>query len=371
MVWSLGIWIHWDPANEANHAYLFLIAVAAAAFYGIARTGDFNIVLAATLPILLSVWLNYVRQDLPLDLIISFVVALWALQFYRNTRWGCADILDAHLVRVEKERLAEDLVRARDEAEGQRAVAVRANATKTTFLANMSHELRTPLNAILGFSEIIATEAFGPDAQAHYRDYAADILTSGTHLLSLINDLLDVAKIEAGKLELDKQWLAGACLIEACMRVEQDRAQAKGVALSAALDPRVMKLFVDERAFMQIALNLMSNAIKFTDAGGGVLIRLSPARGGVELAVKDTGCGIPTAEIDRVFEPFEQVDNRYTRANGGTGLGLTLVRALAELHGGKCVIESEQGRGTTVRVYLPFPADEPASVAERRIALSA
>jgi two-component system cell cycle sensor histidine kinase PleC len=358
VAWCLGIWVHWDPVSDANHVFLFVIAIAAAALYGIVRAGDFNIVLVGTGPILASLWFHFLRQDLPFDAVMSVVAPLWSLQFYRDTRSGCAAMREAHLIRIEKERLAEDLVRARDEAETQRAKAVRANATKTNFLANMSHELRTPLNAILGFSEVIATEAFGPDAREHYRDYANDILASGTHLLSLINDLLDVAKIEAGKLELDRHWTDAASLADSCVRVNQDRAEAKGVSLSTAFDGRVSKIYVDERAFRQIALNLVSNAIKFTDEGGGVLVQLKPTPGGCELAVKDTGCGIPASQIDRVFEPFEQVDNRYTRANGGTGLGLTLVRALAELHGGSCSLESEEGRGTTVRVRLPFPTDE-------------
>jgi two-component system, cell cycle sensor histidine kinase PleC len=370
VVWGLGVWIHWQEGNAANHLFLFVIAISAAALYAIVRAGDFNIVLVGTLPLMTSLWLHFLGQEIPFDLMLSIILPLWSLQFYRDTKSGCAAMLVAHVTRIEKEQMAEDLVRARDEAQAQHAKAVRANASKTAFLANMSHELRTPLNAILGFSEVISTEAFGPNAHERYRDYAADILTSGTHLLSLINDLLDVAKIEAGKLELDFQWLDSESLTESCVRVSQERAQAKGVALSAAFDARVTKLFVDERAFKQIALNLISNAIKFTPEGGGILVQLKPAVGGVELAVKDTGCGIPAAQLERVFEPFEQVDNRYARANGGTGLGLTLVRALAELHGGKCSIESQEGRGTIVRVILPFPADV-TNVTSRATALSA
>jgi two-component system cell cycle sensor histidine kinase PleC len=358
LVWSQGVWVHWHEANAANHLFLFVIAISAAALYAIVRAGDFNIVLVGTVPLLASLWIHFLRQELPFDLMLSIILPLWALQFYRDTRSGCGAMLVAHITRIEKEQMAEDLVRARDEAQARQAEAVRANATKTNFLANMSHELRTPLNAILGFSEVIATEAFGPNANAQYREYAGDILASGTHLLSLINDLLDVAKIEAGKLELEQHWTEGGCLVESCVRVSEDRALAKGLALSSAIDVRVSKIFVDERAFRQMALNLISNAIKFTDAAGAVLVQLKPAPGGVELAVKDTGCGIPASQIARVFEPFEQVDNRYTRANGGTGLGLTLVRALAELHGGSCSIESEEGLGTTVHVFLPFPSAE-------------
>lgn len=368
--WCVGIWVHWHDANAANHLFLFVIAIAATALYAMVRAGDFNIVLVGTLPLMLSLWLHFLQQEIPFDLVIAIVIPLWAFQFYRDTRSGCAAMLVALITRIEKEQLAEELARARDEAEAQRAKAEQANASKTNFLANMSHELRTPLNAILGFSEVISMEAFGPDARDRYREYAGDILASGTHLLSLINDLLDVAKVESGKLDLEQLWTDGASLADSCLRVSQERAQAKGVALSSAFDPRVRSIFVDDRAFRQIALNLISNAIKFTDEGGAVLVRLKPAPGGVEFAVKDTGCGIPASQLDRVFEPFEQLDNRYSRANGGTGLGLTLVRALAEQHGGTCSIESEEGRGTTVRVYLPFPTDE-TNAATREIALSA
>jgi two-component system cell cycle sensor histidine kinase PleC len=368
--WSLAIWVHWHEGNDANHIFLFVLAISAAALYAIVRAGDFKIVLVGTIPMLVSLWLHFLRLETDFDAALALIAPLWAFQFYRDTQSGCAAMMAAHVTRIEKERMAEELLRARDEAQAQHAKAESANASKTNFLANMSHELRTPLNAILGFSEVISTEAFGPDARAQYRDYAGDILASGTHLLSLINDLLDVAKIEAGKLELERQWADGACLVESCVRVNQERAAAKGVVLSTALDMRVTKIFIDERAFRQIALNIISNAIKFTDEGGGVLVELKPTRAGVVLAVKDTGCGIPASQIDRVFEPFEQVDNRYTRANGGTGLGLTLVRALAELHGGKCTVESEEGVGTTVRVELPFPAEETSS-ARCNTALSA
>jgi two-component system cell cycle sensor histidine kinase PleC len=361
--WSVGIFVHWHGGNAANHLFLFVIAIAFAALYAIVRAGDFKIVLFGTLPLMLSLWLHFLQLETTLDSALAVILPIWVLQFYRDTHSGCAAMLAAHVTSIEKERLAEDLARARDDAEAQRAKAVSANSTKTNFLANMSHELRTPLNAILGFSEVIATQTFGPNAHDRYRAYAADIQESGAHLLSLINDLLDVAKIEAGKLELETQWHDATGLAEPCLRVSQERAQAKGVMLSAAFDARVRKVFVDERAFRQIALNLISNAIKFTDGGGGVLLSLKPVPDGVELAVKDTGCGIPAAQLDRVFEPFEQVDNRYTRANGGTGLGLTLVRALAERHGGKCSIESEEGKGTTVRVFLPLPSREGAGQA--------
>jgi two-component system cell cycle sensor histidine kinase PleC len=232
----------------------------------------------------------------------------------------------------------------------------------------MSHELRTPLNAILGFSEVIATNGFG-DAPERYRAYAHDIHGSGQHLLSLINDILDVAKIEAGKMKLDSAWLDAAETLDESLKLVRDKAAEKNVELREHCEAN-LRLFADQRAFKQIALNLLSNAIKFT-AKGHVSVSLTASDGAAILVVEDTGRGIPQAEIARVFNAFEQVDNRYTQARGGTGLGLTLVRALSELHGGSCTIESEEGKGTRVEVRLPFPKgslDQTGAAAVRRAA---
>jgi two-component system cell cycle sensor histidine kinase PleC len=248
--------------------------------------------------------------------------------------------------------LTDAIAKARDEAERGRLAAERANQTKNSFLANMSHELRTPLNAILGFSEVIACNALG-DAPERYRVYASDINGSGQHLLSLINDILDVAKIEAGKMEIAAEWLDGSQAIGETLKLVRDRAAAKNVALHGLCDADV-RVFADARAFKQILLNLLSNAIKFTSAGQ-VSVTLQDSGTAAMLVVEDTGCGISQGEIGRVFNAFEQADNRYAHAHGGTGLGLTLVRALSELHGGSCAIESEAGKGTRVVVRLPFP----------------
>ena len=253
---------------------------------------------------------------------------------------------------IENEWLKEENARARDEAE-------HANRMKSNFLANMSHELRTPLNAVLGFSEIIAAQSFGPDASDKYRDYATDIHSSVKHLLSMINGLLDIAKIEAGKLELQPEWIDGARELHEASRLIADRAAERGVALEVVVEPGAEKIFCDERAFLQIAINLLSNAVKFTERGS-IRAGLSRDAGHAVLYVRDTGCGIPAAQLARVFEAFEQVDNRYTKTNTGTGLGLTLVRALVTLHGGKCRIESVEGAGTTVSVTFPLPQTERA-----------
>jgi two-component system cell cycle sensor histidine kinase PleC len=210
---------------------------------------------------------------------------------------------------------------------------------------------------VLGFSDIIAHQQLGPDAAARYAEYAGDIHASGTHLLSLINDLLDVAKIEAGRMEIDPMPLDAGRIVTEVERLMAPRARARRLVLSHAVEPGLPLIEADERAFRQIALNLASNAIKFTGEGGHVAMRCRRAdEGGLLLEVEDDGIGIAPEKLSSVFQAFSQIDNRFGRKEGGTGLGLALVRGLAELHGGRCRIESVPGRGTKVGVYFPLGA---------------
>ena len=344
--WCLMTLIFWEPGNIANHCFLLVVAIAAASLFLTSRSGQFVMVIAATLPNLGMVWAEFLRQELWLDTVLAAVLPIWAIQLHLDSWRACRSVAAAHRTRLEMEALADELVLARDEAS-------RANRAKSLFLANMSHELRTPLNAILGFSEVIMRRALGKNAEDRYSEYAGDILRSGRHLLGLINDVLDIAKIEAGKLELDQRWLDGRSIVQDCASLFAERALANGVTLRCEASPDDLRVFADERAFRQIAMNLLSNAVKYTPEGGRVEANLIAQDGGVILAVRDTGCGIPADQLARMFQPFEQLDNRYGRANGGTGLGLTLVRALSELHGGHCRIESEVAKGTLVTVFLP------------------
>lgn len=224
--------------------------------------------------------------------------------------------------------------------------SVEAEGAKTTLLRAMSHELKTPLNAILGFSEIISQECFGPVGNARYKDYVGDINSSGAHLLSLINDLLDIAKIEAGRMEIAPHPLDARRTFDIALKLIASKAREKGQSLTIAVDPSAPALHGDERAIKQILINLVSNAVKFTPEGGRIDVVASMARdGGFQILVKDNGPGIPRDKLDKIFTPFSQVDNRYDRQAGGTGLGLALVRGLAELHGGRAWIESEFGKG--------------------------
>ena len=229
-----------------------------------------------------------------------------------------------------------------------------ANRSKSEFLANVSHELRTPLNAIIGFSEVMEHEMFGKLGNEHYRDYARDIRLSGTHLLEVINDILDLAKVEAGKVELQEQTIDLEKVIEATVRLVRERAGSRNIDLSVRIPERLPQLWADERKVKQILINLLSNAIKFTPEGGAVTVSAErDSSDMVRLAVSDTGIGIAKESIDVVLQPFGQVDSALSRKHTGTGLGLPLTKSLVELHGGKLDFDSELGKGTTVIVRFP------------------
>ncbi len=240
-----------------------------------------------------------------------------------------------------------ELRAARDQAEF-------ASRTKTEFLANVSHELRTPLNAINGFSEIMVSEMFGPLGNPRYADYARDIYDSGTHLLSLINDILDLSKVEAGKLELDENEVDTAETVQACLRIVKQRANEGDVALVNKVGRGVPHLMADERALKQIIINLLSNAIKFTPPGGKVTVRAGIAGdGGFRISISDTGIGMAAEDIATALTPFAQVESSFSHKQDGTGLGLPLVKSLVELHGGTLEIVSEPGVGTNVHAWFP------------------
>jgi len=229
-----------------------------------------------------------------------------------------------------------------------------ANKAKSEFLATMSHELRTPLNAICGFSEIIEGEMFGPVGCAKYADYAKDIRASGNHLLSIINDILDIAKAEAGKLVLNEEAFDLAEVLESTVRMVTGTAEQKGLQiLTGGVDSAVM-VCADQRLLSQAILNLLSNAIKFTEERGRVKVSLvSHDTGDVSIEIVDTGVGIAPADMDRIMRPFEQVEGAMSRQNGGTGLGLPYSQKISEIHGGRLTLESALGLGTRCRIVLP------------------
>ncbi|MCC6471769.1 MAG: PAS-domain containing protein [Alphaproteobacteria bacterium] len=232
-------------------------------------------------------------------------------------------------------------------------LAETANRTKSEFLANMSHELRTPLNAIIGFAEVIQMQMHGPHAGDRYAGYATDVVDSARHLLDVINDILDMSKIEAGRYTIDLQDIAIAELIGACIKVVAGRAEANGIAIATSVETDLPPVRLDPRAIKQVLLNLLSNAVKFTPRGGTVTIGARRDDAGMVVFVADTGIGIPPDQVARVTDPFHQVDSSLERKHEGTGLGLSICRRLVELHGGRLDIASAPGAGTTVSVRLP------------------
>jgi signal transduction histidine kinase len=228
-----------------------------------------------------------------------------------------------------------------------------ANRHKSEFLANMSHELRTPLTAIIGFSEVLSEKIFGElnDKQSEYMD---DIVSSGRHLLSLINDILDLSKVEAGRMELDLTKFDLPTAIDNALILIRDRATRHGISLHYTVDERLGEVLGDERKFKQILLNLLSNAVKFTPEGGRIDVDAALTNASVEVSVSDTGSGIAPENQETIFEEFRQVGTDYSKKREGTGLGLTLTRKFVELHGGTIWVESVVGKGSTFTFTLPL-----------------
>lgn len=247
----------------------------------------------------------------------------------------------------ERRRMEAELRAAKDEAE----VASRA---KSEFLAMVSHELRTPLNAIIGFSEMLTSEMFGAIGDSRYKGYAADIRNSGLHLLSLINDILDLSKVEAKSFELNEENIEIPELIGNALHLVEAKAKAGGIRLKPELPATPPVLYADERALKQIVLNMLSNAVKFTPPGGRVTVKAEQSpRGEFVIVIADTGIGIAEDDQEKILKPFTQVDSSLARRYEGTGLGLPLTKSLVELHGGRFELDSEPNKGTTVRAVFP------------------
>ncbi len=246
--------------------------------------------------------------------------------------------------------LAADINRMNDELGRLYEAVETASRHKSEFLANMSHELRTPLNAIIGFSQVLKDEMFGP-LNARQSEYVGDVLTSGQHLLSLINDILDLAKVEAGRMELQPSTFVLPTLLENALSLMRERATRQGITLTGDVDPSLELLEGDERKIKQVLFNLLTNAVKFTPAGGSVTLAARPDGDDVAISVRDTGVGISPADQARIFEEFYQAGAGRTQE--GTGLGLALTRRLVEVHGGRLTVESALGEGSTFTVTLP------------------
>ena len=310
------------------------------------KVGDVRGVQSVQVPLpKLSIVDTFQQFGLYVFMVVGGVTALWLFAFLlrRLNRVVAQErrLLDASKMRNEELQIAKN-------------AAEQANHSKSEFLANISHELRTPLNAINGFSEAMLGHVHGPMQNARYEDYVHDIRESGGQLLDLINILLDLSKIEAGKYELYEEAVDVRAVISAAMRLVQGQARATNIRLQTRLSEDLPKLHADERALRQILLNLLANAVKFTGEGGKVLVLAQiDADGSLLLCVADTGIGIPEADVARIMLPFERANAAHIRKTEGAGLGLPLVASLVRLHGGVIKIESTVGEGTTVLIRFP------------------
>lgn len=309
---------------------------------------------AATMPVTIAVALNFAFKGSLQDYVLA-VMALMAQGYFmlliqRLYSSGVA----ALTARAEKDALIVELEEAKENAEEARRRAESASIAKSQFLAQMSHELRTPLNAILGFSEVMKTEVLGPHAVPTYKEYAADIHASGQHLLKLINEVLDLSRIEAGRYELNEEAVSLAAVMDECHHLLRLRAEKRGITIHKMFEPNLPRIWADERAVRQVCLNLLSNAVKFTPPGGEIWLKVGwTASGGQYMSVKDTGPGIPEEEIDIVMSKFGQGSNAIKSAEQGTGLGLPIAKNLVELHGGTFTLKSKVRIGTEMIATFP------------------
>ncbi len=274
---------------------------------------------------------------------------VWAEIRYRPAEGAEGDIVAVTRDISERKRQERALIEARDAAEG-------ASRAKSAFLANMSHELRTPLNAIIGFSEVMTRELFGPVGSPRYQEYVRLIHESGSHLLELINSVLDMSKIEAGKFELYEEIFDLEEVAESALHFASPAAERGGVTLKLAVTPAARRIFADKRAVKQMLINLITNGVKFTPHGGDVRVAARVGANGLEIAVADSGTGIAKADLEKLGRPFEQVEGAHTRGKEGTGLGLALVKSLVAMHGGEMLLSSVLGEGTIVTLRLPYAA---------------
>ena len=310
--------------------------------------------LAATFPVTAAIALHFALQGTLRDYILAIMAAAaqgyFAVLSYRLYSTTLATLQ----ARAEKDALIGELEQAKAISDEARRRAEAANISKSRFLAQMSHELRTPLNAILGFSEVMKSEVFGEHAIPAYKEYSADIHNSGVHLLGLINEILDLSRIEAGRYELNEESISLTAIVEDCHHLLKLRAANRGITIHDVFESDLPRLWADERAVRQVCLNLLSNAIKFTPQGGEIWLKVGwTASGGQYMSVKDTGPGIPEEEIPVVLASFGQGSNSIKSAEQGAGLGLPIAKSLIDLHGGSFTLKSKLRIGTEVVVTFP------------------
>ena len=353
----IGVGAQNDAAQKllfSSHVFLFAALIVVLAIRMTFASTAIAILYAGTIPMTLAVVARLLSLNDPFYIALALMAVGVHIYFIFLAKGLNSTALAMLEFRSQKDALIAELEEEKSFSDEARRRAEAANKAKSRFLATMSHELRTPLNAIMGFSEVMKAEILGPMQNETYREYAGNIHDSGRHLLNLINEILDLSRIEAGRYELHEEPLRLIDVAEDCYRLLKLRAESKGLQIIEDFEDALPQVWADQRAIRQICLNLLSNALKFTPKGGRITLRVGATiDGGQLIAVRDTGPGIPEDEIPKVMQAFGQGSLAHQTAEGGTGLGLPIVKNLIELHGGTFELRSELRKGTEAIVRVP------------------
>ena len=354
IVWSTFLLIPVSTSSLSQPVFLFATLLVVIALYSFIAAPLFVGMLAATSPITMVLILVFFQTGYTSMMMMAGLFVAAQLLFILLGKQVRGTLLQLFKIRVEKDSLIVELEEATAISNDSRRRAEEANLAKSRFLATMSHELRTPLNAIIGFSEIMKEELLGPLDNDSYKEYVSDIHSSGDHLLNLINEILDLSRVEAGKYELHEEAISIVEVLNDCNTLMMLRAKNKDIKIKITAEPDMNRVWADERAIRQITLNLMSNAVKFTPQGGEINVLVGWTKGGGQyISVRDNGPGIPEEEIPIVLSQFGQGSLAIKSAEQGTGLGLPICQALINMHSGTLDLKSKLRIGTTVTVSLP------------------
>jgi two-component system cell cycle sensor histidine kinase PleC len=353
--WVVPLFLFWPNSDGTEGSFLLAAIMAVSAVRFLIVSNFMPVLIAGTGVITIGIALRCVSQGEPIYFALAGIIITLEVFFLFIARQLQETARDMIIFRGQKDVLIAELKLARDHAESEKQKADTANRAKSSFLANMSHELRTPLNAILGFSEVLEREMFGPLSNNTYKDYAGDIHTSGRYLLTLINDILDLSRIEAGRREFREEPIALGEAFAGAVRLLEKSAASKSIAIEIDVAETMPRILGDSRAVGQVIINLLNNAIKFTQNRGHVTLTARRANNGaIELSIKDNGPGIPAEEIEQAMSAFTRGSLATKKAVDGAGLGLSIVKGIMELHDGSVSITSTAGNGT--EVICEFPA---------------
>ncbi len=352
--WSAILFLGLNIGKHTDLAFMFAALLIVMTIRLVFAATTWPILIAGTLPLSTGIFLRFITHDEPFYWAMAFLVICIQIYYMHLAAGLRRTVFEMLNLQAQKNALIAQLEEANAISDEARRRAEASNLAKSRFLATMSHELRTPLNAIIGFSEVMSLQLMGPVGTPLYLDYSENIHRSGQHLLQLINEILDLSRIEAGKFDLNEDIVHIEPVLNNCKALLQLRVDAKSLDLRTNIARNLPPIWADERCIRQICLNLISNAVKFTPPNGMVTVSASMDEAGeMQITIADNGPGIPEEELPRVMQAFGQGSLAHHTAEGGTGLGLPIVQSLAQLHGGRFELESALRRGTTARVILP------------------